>query len=44
MDARSKTKLKRMAKYHPDVTVLVVDADAYKALTRMAARLVPGWQ
>jgi len=44
MDARSKTKIKRMAKYHPDVHLIVVDSKAYKALARKALRLVPGWK
>lgn len=43
MDARSETKLRRMAKYHPGVKVLVVDAQAYRALNRKALGLVPGW-
>lgn len=43
MDDRSATKLKRMAKYHPDVKLIVVDAEAYKALARKAKALVPGW-
>lgn len=44
MDDRSKTKIKRMAKYHPDVKLIVIDAKAYKALARKALGLVPGWE
>lgn len=44
MDDRSKTKLKRMKKYHPDVTVVLVDSAAYRALTRQVGMLVPGWK
>lgn len=33
-DARSKTKIKRMAKYYPDVNIRIVDAKAYKQLTQ----------
>lgn len=43
MDARSKTKIERMAKYHPEVTLKVINAPAYKALARSVARIVPGW-
>lgn len=43
MDDRSKTKIKRMGKYHPDVRLIVIDAKAYKAIARKALGLVPGW-
>ena len=32
MDARSKTKLKRMAKYHPKIKMVVIDKDIYKQI------------
>jgi hypothetical protein len=44
MDARSITKIKRMAKYHPDVTLIVIDSDDYKALNAQLKGLVPGWR
>lgn len=44
MDDRSKTKIKRMAKYFPDVRLIVIDSKAYKALSKTAAAIVPGWQ
>ena len=44
MDDRSKTKIRRMAKYHPEVSLLVVDAQQYRALERTAAALVDGWE
>ena len=43
MDARSKTKIRRMAKYHPDVKLIVVDAKAYRALSKQVSGLVDGW-
>jgi hypothetical protein len=43
MDARSKTKIKRMAKYFPDVTVHVIGKDEYKAIAKWS-RLIPGWE
>ena len=44
MDKKSKTKLKRMAKYYPEVRVIVIDGDAYRALARDVKRLVPNWE
>lgn len=43
MDARSKTTLKRMAKYHPQETVILIRAKEYKALSRFGA-LIGGWE
>lgn len=43
MDARSKTTLKRMAKYHPDQTIILIREKDYKALSRFSA-LVEGWE
>jgi hypothetical protein len=43
MDARSKTKIKRMAKYYPNVKLLVIDSDGYKTIAKKAKVLVPGW-
>ena len=44
MDARSKTKIKRMAKYHPDVTLIVIDSAAYKEINKWAAGFIEGWE
>ena len=44
MDGRSATKIRRMAKYHPDVKLIVIDAGQYRALCRDAAALVEGWE
>lgn len=44
MDPRSKTKIKRMAKYHPQVKLLVVDKKQYARLKRDVGPLVPGWE
>jgi hypothetical protein len=43
MDARSKTTLKRMAKYHPHETVIVVREKEYRAIARFSA-MIPGWE
>lgn len=44
MDARSKTKIKRMAKYHPNTTLIVIDSKAYKELAKKVSAIVPGWE
>lgn len=44
MDARSVTKIKRMAKYHPEVVLLVIDSAAYRAMGPKCKGLVPGWR
>lgn len=43
MDAKSKTKLKRMTKYHPDVRVDLFGAKEYRALKKWS-NLIPGWE
>lgn len=43
MDARSRTKIARMRRYHPDVQLLVIDSKAYRKLARAVGLLVPGW-
>jgi hypothetical protein len=44
MDKVSKTKLSRMAKYYPEVKVIVIDSDAYRALAKDVKRLIPNWE
>lgn len=44
MDDRSVTKLKRMAKYHLNVKLVVIDSKAYTALKKSCQGLVPGWE
>ncbi len=43
MDAKSKAKLKRMAKFYPDEVILVVGPEEYRALAKWAA-LIGGWE
>lgn len=43
MDARSKTKIKRMAKYYPQIKLVVIDAARYRALNRKCKRLIKDW-
>lgn len=44
MDAKSKTKLKRMAKYYPDVDLRLIDAKAYREIDRKLGGAIPGWE
>ena len=45
LDAKSKTKLKRMAKYHPKVKIEVWDSEFFKAIARQGlGRMIEGWE
>lgn len=44
MDAKSKTKLKRMKKYHPNVKIVLVDKDVYYAIQRDVNAFIPSWE
>ena len=44
MDNRSKTKLKRMAKYHPNVELIVINGAAYRDIERKVKGFIIGWE
>ena len=44
MDARSKTKIRRMAKYHPSVKLVVLGAEWFKANRIKLRAILPGWE
>lgn len=44
MDKDSKTRLDRMAKYYPHITIKVIDESAYRALAADVKRLIPEWE
>ena len=44
MDDRSRVKIARMGKYHPDVPLVVINGKAYMEIRRKVSVLVPGWQ
>ena len=44
MDAKSKTKLKRMAKYHPDVKVILFGKKDYASLKRNLSKVIKNWE
>ena len=43
-DARSKTKIKRMAKYHPTVSLRIIAAPWFKENGRKLSGIIPGWE
>ena len=43
MDAKSKTKIKRMAKYHPTVRLRVVTGDFFKKNGKMLRAVLKDW-
>lgn len=43
MDKKSKTKIKRMAKYYPYETLLLRDSAWFKTANRQFTGIVPGW-
>lgn len=44
MDENSATKLKRMSKYYPDIKLVLIDKDAYRALAKSVRALITGWE
>lgn len=44
MDDRSKTKLKRMAKYYPNVKMVLIDSKQYASLKKTISSVIPGWE
>lgn len=44
MDARSVTKIKRMKKYHPRVTLIVLDAKWYRANSPILRSIIMDWE
>lgn len=44
MDAKSKTKLKRMAKYHPEIKVILFGKKEYNDLQKKLSKVIRGWE
>lgn len=44
MDAKSKTKLKRMAKYHPNVKIILFGKKEYNSLRKNLSKVIPNWE
>ena|SRR3990167_955490 len=43
MDSSSRNKLKRMAKFYPDVKIIVIGEDEYKAIGKFS-KLIGNWE
>ena len=41
---RSKTALKRMAKSHPEVRIVLIDAKRYRGIARSVKSIIPHWE
>jgi hypothetical protein len=44
MDAKSKTKIKRMAKYYPDIQLIVVGRKQYDEIKNKLSKVIPNWE
>jgi len=44
LDPTSKTKLKRMAKYYPDIKLILIDGPVYHDLSKIFKRVLPHWE
>lgn len=44
MDSRSKTKIKRMKKYHPEVKLVIIDKKIYYEIKSKLSKLIHGWE
>lgn len=44
MDDRSRTKLNRMAKYYPDIKVILVEKAEYDAVRKQVSGIIRGWE
>lgn len=44
MDDRSKTKIARMARYHPQVTLIVIAKKEYSEIEKKMSSLIDGWE
>lgn len=44
MDSRSRTKIARMKKYFPEVSLIVIDSKEYNKINKYFRFIVPGWE
>tara|TARA_R110002126_G_scaffold52090_6_gene142029 strand:+ start:758 stop:1156 length:399 start_codon:yes stop_codon:yes gene_type:complete len=44
MDAKSKTKIKRMAKFYPGVKLEVICVKRYRGIEKVMGRIIPDWE
>jgi hypothetical protein len=43
LDPKSRTKLRRMAKYYPHIRVVLIDKNQMAAIGKTVGGLIPGW-
>lgn len=44
MDDRSRTKIARMAKYYPEIPLIVIDKKAYEDMRKYLSMVIPEWE
>lgn len=44
MDSKSKTKLKRMAKYYPNVKLILIQKKEYESIKKTMSLIIEGWE
>lgn len=44
MDSNSKARLKKMKKYYPEETLVLIDAKVYRGIERSVSRMIAGWE
>lgn len=44
MDKRSQTKLARMARYHPEIKIIIIDKLSYYDIYHKISGAIPGWE
>jgi len=44
MDSRSRTTIARMAKYHPEQKLIVIDKTQYSSIVAKVSRMIEGWE
>lgn len=44
MDAKSKARLKKMAKYYPGETIVLIDGPVYRGIERAVSRTIAEWE
>lgn len=44
MDQASKTKMDRMARYYPNIKVLIIDQECYYAIAKVMKPMLPEWE
>lgn len=44
LDAKSKTRAKRMAKYYQEIKVVMIDKAHYRSVAKKVSSIIPGWE